>query len=98
MNRHAKKRDANEPELVHLARLLGAKLHLMHEPSDWLMAHRGQWHLVEIKNPDCQGDRDEYTKAQVKFRIWANYVGAPPIITWRCEADVYRTLGARRAA
>lgn len=93
MKRYAARRDANEPELVHLARMLGAKMRQLHVPSDWLMAYRGQWHLVEIKTAT-----GSFTKPQLEFRAWASTVGAPPIIVWRTDADVYRTLGAKVSA
>lgn len=93
MKRYAAKRDANEPQLVELARMLGAHMECT-GPLDWWCYWRGAWIPVEIKNPD---GRNRYTPEQIKFLARCKERGAP-VWTWREEADVYRSLGARRGA
>lgn len=96
MTRYAARRDANEPELVFLARQLGAKL-LLGGPLDWWLLREGQWIPVEIKDPDVEGRKNEFTPAQRRFFQFTNAYGGK-WFTWRTEDDVYRDLGARRAA
>lgn len=92
-NRYAARRDANEPELVRLARLLGVLME-KHPPLDWWAFYRGQWIPVEIKNPD---GRNRLTDKQVLFLARAKERDAPVWI-WRSEDDVYQSLGAVRSA
>lgn len=93
----AKRRDSVEPELVKLARTLGAWLILLEEPSDWLMWYRGRWEPIEVKDPACQGRANEFTPAQKAFRAEATRRGAK-LIVWRTQDDVLDTLNARVAA
>jgi hypothetical protein len=93
----AKRRDLVEPELVKLARTLGAWMIKLDEPCDWLMWFRGKWELVEMKDPSKEGWKDEFTNCQREFLAEAFKRGAR-IIIWRTEADVLTTLNAKRAA
>jgi len=93
----AKRRDLNEPELIKLARRLGAWMIKLDEPCDWLMFYRGQWQPIEVKDPTCEGRADEFTAAQRAFRAEAFQRGAR-LIVWRTEADVLKSLDGRRAA
>lgn len=90
---YAAKRDANEPELIKLARALGAYLEPW-GPLDWWCCWRSRWVPVEIKNPN---GRNRYTDEQVLFLARCKEREAP-VWTWRTEDDVLRDLGARRAA
>ena len=91
------RRDRNEPELVTLATALGAWLIPTNWPTDFLCWSRDRWDLVEIKRPDKEGWKDEYTPKQKKFREKAQQIGAR-LVTWRTDADVYAHVGARRTA
>lgn len=93
----AKRRDDVEPELVKLARKLGAWLIKLDEPCDWLMWYRGRWELVEIKDPSCEGHADEFTPAQRAFRAEAFRRGAK-LIVWRTTDDILKSLNGRVAA
>lgn len=97
MNRFAKRRDKNEPELVKFAERLGAWMIRIDQPCDWLLWFRGNWQLVEIKDPACQGHSEEFTVAQRIFRAEALRRGAM-LIVWRTERDVLSTLGAKVSA
>lgn len=92
--RHAARRDANEPELVTLARQIGALMWPLDEPVDWLCGWRGQWIPTEVKNPD---GKNRATEQQVRFGIAAKERQLP-LWVWRTEADVLASLGARVAA
>lgn len=92
--RRAAKRDANEGKLVNLARSIGALCWPLDEPVDWLVWWRGSSHPTEIKNPD---GKNRYTDHQVQFLMAARERTAV-VWTWRTEADVLASLGARVAA
>lgn len=94
MRRYAARRDGNEPELVKLARQIGAFMWPLAEPVDWLCGWRGAWYPTEVKNPE---GRDRLTEQQVRFLGGAKERELP-VWTWRTEEDVMRCLGARRAA
>jgi hypothetical protein len=96
MPRYAAKRDAKESDLVILARELGAYW-ICAAPLDGWLWWRGFWRLVEVKNPACEGHKDEYTPDQLKLMMSLRERGIAWHV-WRTEADVYRDLGARRSA
>lgn len=97
MTRHLRhRRDNNHHQLVELAEQMGA-FHGPDGPFDGWIFWRGAWSLLEIKNPDCEGHKGEYTPDQIKLmaklrerniRWW----------TWRTERDVFESLNARRSA
>lgn len=89
-------RDTNEGPLVGLARRLGASW-IEEGPLDGWMFHRGQWMPVEIKRPEVEGYKHEYTPKQKRFLSWCQAVGATLVI-WRTDEDVIRSLGGRRTA
>jgi hypothetical protein len=95
--KHAKRRDLCEPELVKLARTLGAWMIKLDEPCDWLMWYRGNWQPVEVKDPGCEGHADEFTPAQRAFRAEA-FRRCAKLIVWRTREDVFNVLGARQTA
>jgi len=89
---HLCRRDVNEPELVKLARALGAQMERIHEPCDWLCGYRGLWTPVEVKTED-----GTLTDGQEKFRERC-VTYRTPFWVWRGESDVLRCLMARRSA
>lgn len=95
--RHDARRDNVEPDLVKVAQRLGAWLVKLDQPCDWLLWFRGRWDLVEIKDPGCEGHADEFTPAQRRFRAEAFRRGAP-LIVWRTNDDVFKTLNGRIGA
>lgn len=90
------KRDANELPLIEHARRFGAQWR-MGPPLDGWILWRGGWLPVEIKLPEREGHKREYTPAQQRFFTFCREYGGR-WLTWRTEADVERDLGARRAA
>jgi hypothetical protein len=66
-------------------------------PLDWWLLWRGQWVPVEIKDPNVEGRKNEFTPAQRRFFAFAREHGGK-WLTWRTTEDVLRDLGARRTA
>lgn len=97
MTRHLRhRRDNNHHDLVKLAEQLGAGW-LPDGPFDGWTNWRGVWHLTEIKNPDCEGHKDEYTPDQIKLMAWLKERGIKWWV-WRTPRDVFEHLGARQTA
>lgn len=99
--RYAAKRDNAEPALVVLARELGLPMWL-DPPLDWWTCIKTAsglhfWCPVEIKNPKKEGHANEYTKKQKRFIKFKDQHGLP-MLTWRCEDDVFKAARARVAA
>ena len=90
-------RDANEPELVQFAKQLGGHW-LQAPPLDGWLFYQGAWRgPIEIKLPEREGLKYEYTAAQKRFFSWAELRRATWIV-WRTQDDVLKTLNARRSA
>lgn len=89
-------RDANEPALVALAQRLGAQWRNGPPLDGWIL-WRGLWLPVEIKLPEREGLKHEYTPLQKRFFTFCRDYGGK-YFTWRCEDDIIRDLGGRRAA
>lgn len=94
--RYAARRDENESRLVQVAQALGA-VWIQAPPFDGWLYFRGTWYLVEIKQPQREGRKHEYTDAQ-KLTILRLNERQVPWYTLRTDDDVYRLLGARRTA
>jgi hypothetical protein len=82
------KRDANEKDLVTLAKYLGCQLWKLSTPCDWLCLHRGRWFPCEIKTED-----GGFTEKQKEFIKDAKESGGE-VTVWRNQLDVMATLGA----
>lgn len=91
--RYAARRDDNEPELIQLARQIGAEFEKI-GPLDWWCGFRGRWVPLEIKNPD---GKNQYTDSQIRFLARCKERQLP-VWTWRDEQDVLKSLGAYRSA
>lgn len=83
--RYAARRDRNEPELVKLARRLGALI-VYEGPLDFWCGHKGRWVPVEVKTP-----RGSLTLLEKQFMSHAALDKLPAVI-WRSEADVLSHL------
>lgn len=62
--RRAANIDKNQPEIVSALRHIGVSVEIIGKPLDLLLWHRGEYSLMEIKNPD---GFDRMTKDQVEF-------------------------------
>lgn len=95
--RYAARRDNNDATLAKLARDLGATL-IQAPPLDYWCGFRERWlAVVEIKRPDKEGWKNEYTPDQIKTLILLKERGLP-VWTWRVENDVLKSLGAIQTA
>jgi hypothetical protein len=92
----ANPRDANEQALLRVAERLGGAW-LECGPLDGWIVWRGAWLPVEIKIPEREGLRHEYTAAQKRFFAWCVIRNARWLV-WRTDADVLRDLGGKVAA
>lgn len=91
-------RDANELALITHAKALGGEWFEEGPLDGWVWIARHQtWVPVEIKIPEREGLKGEFTPAQKRFARWCSERQAKSLI-WRTVADVERDLGARRAA
>ena len=90
------RRDENEPELLKLAKQIGA-LVVMEGPLDCWIFFRGAWTPCEIKIPEREGRKHEFTDKQVEFHIRCKERCAR-YWTWRTPDDVMFSLGARITA
>ena len=83
--------DNNALDLCRYARALGAFVYPLGRPTDYLVGYRSTWNLVEIKNPEKEGHKREFTKAQMQF--WAETIAKKlPVFVWRTTSDVDRDL------
>jgi hypothetical protein len=89
-------RDGNEPALVQLVERLGGAWCAGPPLDGWLYFH-GRYMPVEIKLPEREGLKHEYTPAQRRWFSWARAHGGSWFV-WRTEADVLRDMGGRVAA
>ena len=62
LRRYAKRRDANEAEIVSVLRAAGADVDLLDRPVDLLIGYRGTTVLAEVKTPTgrVQGHQQEW--------------------------------------
>jgi hypothetical protein len=96
VKRYAARRDANEATLLAGVEALGG-LWLPAGPFDGWLWDRRAWRLVEIKRPERQGRKDEFTEEQRRLILRLNE-RAVPFHVLRTEDDVLALMGARRTA
>lgn len=89
LNRYAVRRDANEPELVKVARKLGAVM-LKHGPLDWWCGYRHRWWPVEIKV-----EKGRMRPLQKQFLALCQQ-SELPVQVWRSVECVVAALNAPR--
>ena len=94
----AARRDSNEPGLLKLV----APLNGLWIPSgeitfDGILWNRRCWNLVEIKRPEREGRKNEFTDEQVRLMAKLKERGAPLEVI-RTEDDMLALMGARRSA
>ena len=94
--RYAARRDTNESGLLTFVEPLNG-LWLPSGPLDGWLWNRRCWNLCEIKRPDKEGWKREFTDEQKRLIILLNERQAPYHVL-RTEADMLTLLGARRSA
>ena len=93
LNRYAKQRDANEPEIVaELKEIPGVSVERLDQPCDLLVGYRGRTYLLEIKDPNrLNGSKDPLTDGQKKFI--ARWRGDPMRVVETAEEALAVVLG-----
>ncbi len=75
LNRYAKRRDANEAEIIQALRAIGCSVEVLDRPCDLVVGLRSRTYLLEVK-----GEKGKLTKGQKEF-----------FKTWRGHARVVTT-------
>lgn len=96
MSRRYGRRDNNEPDLLSVVEPLGG-FWLPSGPLDGWLWDRRSWHLCEVKRPDKEGWKDEFTDDQKRLIIRLNErrVGFHVL---RTPDDMLKLLNARQTA
>jgi len=96
MARHRAKVDANQREIVSALRAIGAQVQSLAAVGDGcpdlLVAFRGAWHVMEVKDGDKPPSRRTLTPAEAD---WHELFGAAaPVHTVTSIDDALRAIGA----
>ena len=67
MKRYADKPDTNQPEIVEALRACGAKVWLIGDPLDLLVAFRGVFYIIEVK---MQGEKLSTSQQKTVLEMW----------------------------
>jgi hypothetical protein len=67
LNRYAKQRDENEPEIVAALEAIGCTVHRLDQPCDLLVGRGAKNILLEVKNPLKPKGDQKLTDGQKKF-------------------------------
>ncbi len=68
LNRYAKKRDANEPDVIKALQAIGCTVQQLDRPVDLAVLFRGIVKFIEVKNPEGRNKEEE---SQIEFfKIW----------------------------
>ena len=94
--RHFGRRDNNESTILSSLQALGG-LWVPGPPFDGWMWNRRCWNLCEVKRPDKEGHKHEFTDDQLKLIIRLKERSIPFSVL-RTEDDVLKIMGARRSA
>lgn len=79
--RRARKRDANEPEIVRALQAIGATVERL-DVIDLLVGYRGRNYLLEVKDPARLRDHKAHRERQIAWRL-----------AWKGEAVEVTTAG-----
>lgn len=88
--RQAAKRDENEPEIVRLLELAGARVWRLAQPFDLLVGFRGRLWLLEVKT-----EKGRLTREQLRDYDLATADGLPVAIV-KTAGEALRAIGAVR--
>lgn len=94
--RRAARRDDNEVLLLDVIEPLGG-FFLRAGPFDGWLWDRRTWHLCEVKRPEREGHKNEFTDDQRRLIMRLNERQIPYHVL-RTENDVLALMGARRSA
>ena len=94
--RHFGRRDNNESTILSSVDALHG-LWIPGGPLDGWLWDRRAWHLCEVKRPDKEGHKHEFTDDQLKLIIRLKERSIPFHVL-RTDADVLALMGARQTA
>ena len=85
--RHAKRRDANEREVIEALEACGAYVHTLDLPCDLLVGFKSRWWLLEVKDGNKPPYERVMTHGQLAFRNDCLHHGLPfAVVTTVSEA------------
>ena len=87
LNRYAKRRDANEPEIIQALEAIGVTVYRQDLPLDLLCCYRGVTFNLEVKDGNKVESRTKATKGQDQF-----------LATWTGPARIVKTVSQAIAA
>ena len=73
LNRYAKRRDDNEPEIIQALEAIGCTVYQLDEPCDLLVGRGAKNLIIEVKDGNKQPSRRQLTDNQKDF--FANWKG-----------------------
>lgn len=95
LNRHAVKRDRNEPEIVRALLAVGAYVEPHDQPVDLCVGWGGRWVWIEVKDPAKPPSARKLTDRQAKFFARCHALGLPAAVAMTPE-DALQAIGAIR--
>jgi hypothetical protein len=95
LNRYAKRRDANEGEIVGALEQAGAYVHPLDEPCDLLVGFRSRWFMLEVKDGAKPAYDRPLTPAQINFRRDCLHNGLPFAVVLN-PSEALAAIGAVR--
>lgn len=88
--RRAKRRDANELEIVRALERAGAQVYRIDKPADLLVGFRQRWHLFEVKDDEKAPSKRHLTQDEAIVAAECEWMGLP----YRIVASVSEALEA----
>lgn len=93
--RRAKRRDANEPEIVRALEAVGAYVKRMDQPVDLLVGFRSRWVWLEVKDGAKTAGNRPLTEDQVEFLRDCSGYGLPACVVTNVS-EALAAIGAVR--
>lgn len=91
--RQAAKVDDNQGDIVKALRKIGAYVCIIGQPYDLLVAWRGHWFVLEVKDPTKSPKHQELTPPQMD--TLAKLRGAAPLFVVRSIDEALCSIGAK---
>lgn len=89
----SRKIDDNQPDIVKALRMAGAYVCIVGQPYDLLVAWRGLWHVLEVKDPSKSPAQQALTPAQLD--TLAKLRGAAPLHVVRSVDEALCAVGIK---
>ena len=96
LNRIAKSRDINEPEIVAALRQVGATVRQLDTPVDLLVGYKGRTILMEVKQPGekKRGKGFIHSLTSMQHKFFADWDGGE-LVTVRSAEEALSCLGIK---